>query len=302
MASELIPPAYEERTRYRQIEAELKAIYDTEFKNSNTPERDLHLYDECITLAGQLPEVDQKRHAGTLAKPMQIHGLTRQDILKDIQSKAELKKNPKQKQLSVEDKATALYELVLPGVKLARDIATGETYVSVLTVGVDRPSPWTSTHSKAFQSYLNDAAYGEFRWIVRPEILRTVILKLDGDKAEAVSLSRLVAQYRGPRDKPDRKDAICYDLANEKGEAVKVSPGTWDVVTLDTPLFKRPGITLPPQITPRGDIDDIKRLSELLSIPDTKDEVLSLAWIVSAFVPSLNRPIMNLCGTYARRR
>lgn len=118
---------------------------------------------------------------------------------------------------------------------------------------------------------------------------------------EAIGSARNVLAYKagaGPRHPLNNRfayheGAVWIDLASDKGEAVKVTPYTW---TIETPpiLFRRFRAQAP--LPTPDDSGDIRRLTDFINIKSKSDALLSIAWIVTAVLGSMPRPILGLHG------
>lgn len=89
--------------------------------------------------------------------------------------------------------------------------------------------------------------------------------------------------------------AILIDLADDKRRAIKISADGWKVVRPRRVLFKRYAhqLSLPkPQIG-----GDVRRLFEFLNMPGKDEQLLTLAWLGSAIVADIPRPVLCLRGT-----
>lgn len=88
-------------------------------------------------------------------------------------------------------------------------------------------------------------------------------------------------------------DAIVLDLGDHTGRAVVVDPKGWQVVNVSPVLFKRTALTAPLPVPVRGGPVDLVRRS--LNVSDAGWPLL-LAWIISAFVPDIEHPILLIGG------
>ena len=273
-------------TPYTEIYSELEGVLES-FDGQSDEKKDFRRYNRAIELLAKLPDGRRNGTAEKLATAMRDYGISKTSVVNAVEREKKGLANPKRR--SVDDYATELYERVQPAVTLYRDIASDDTYA-----GVEVQSNGTTHYvfhaisSKQFRTFLHNAGYAEFGRVVRPEVLKTVSMKFEGDSAQDVSLSQRVAY---------RDDTVYYDLCDSEHQAVRITAHGWELVTIDLPLFKS-GTRQAAQVIPdkNAECKDIESLADMLSIPTTQEALLTLVWIHASLIPDLAAPILNFYG------
>ena len=89
--------------------------------------------------------------------------------------------------------------------------------------------------------------------------------------------------------------AIYIDLANEAGEVVEITPGTWQIITIPpVQMLRTAAQHRLPQPDPAGRLSDVL---PLLRTESPGEAVFILAWLVYAFHPDGPYPVLVLHGT-----
>jgi hypothetical protein len=88
--------------------------------------------------------------------------------------------------------------------------------------------------------------------------------------------------------------AIWYDLADDTGRAVRVSPEGWAVVERPPVLFRSFNHQLPQPVPVRG--RPLSALLPLVNLADPRRGPLLLVYLVTCFVPDIPHPIALVCG------
>jgi 5S rRNA maturation endonuclease (ribonuclease M5) len=89
-------------------------------------------------------------------------------------------------------------------------------------------------------------------------------------------------------------DAIYYDLCDAEWRAIRITSDGWEIDDSPPPLFRRYGHQLA-QVTPMTG-GNLKVLFEILPIKDSEMQMLVLAHLASALIPSISHPVLILHG------
>lgn len=89
-------------------------------------------------------------------------------------------------------------------------------------------------------------------------------------------------------------DAVWYDLANDAGQAVRITPEGWQVVNNPPNLFRKE-LHMTEQVSPQPN-GDVRKLLSFLNISEPSQQLLMLVYIVSCFIPGFPHPILYLHG------
>ncbi|MDL1966518.1 MAG: toprim domain-containing protein, partial [Candidatus Desulfofervidus auxilii] len=90
------------------------------------------------------------------------------------------------------------------------------------------------------------------------------------------------------------EDNIYLDLANDKWQAVEITPDGWKVIDDPPVYFRRPKGLLPLPI-PEKD-GNIELLKQFLNLETEEDWILTVAWLVYALKPGSGYPVLVLYG------
>jgi hypothetical protein len=119
---------------------------------------------------------------------------------------------------------------------------------------------------------------------------------------DALGLLEARAQFDGPEMEvhvrvAEHEDAIYVDLANERWEAVKITPAGWRVVSDPPVRFRRPrgmrALPTPKKGKLKGLVD---LLRSFINVADDDALWLIVAWLVQAFRPTGPYPVLILQG------
>lgn len=116
--------------------------------------------------------------------------------------------------------------------------------------------------------------------------------------AAAKNVLGFKARFEGPRHVLHNRfaahdGALWIDLADEGQRAVRVTPDGWTVTTPPI-LFRRFGAQAPlPEPRTGG---DLRKLLSFVNVRAEQDEVLLLAWLTTAVLGHVARPILDLYG------
>ncbi len=137
------------------------------------------------------------------------------------------------------------------------------------------------------------------RWMGGLYFKRDGCAASQAEVAAALNLLEAKALYEG-RKRPvhvrvaEHNGNIYLDLANDKWQAVRITPTGWHLVDFPPVLFVRPGPMRPlPMPEQGGTLSDLR---QFLNIPDDNQFILILAWLVGSLNPSGPYPILVLEG------
>ncbi|ALI34767.1 hypothetical protein NMY3_00555 [Candidatus Nitrosocosmicus oleophilus] len=98
----------------------------------------------------------------------------------------------------------------------------------------------------------------------------------------------------------NKDDVFYYDLTNPFWEIIKITSEGWEIIkNNETPMFKRYERNSIPQIYPLEDKDNEKYFREFLTLfnlRNEKDFLLFSVYLVSAFIPDIQKPILIISG------
>jgi hypothetical protein len=197
------------------------------------------------------------------------------------------------KKQSGDIEATLLYEIASHQIELFQD-TTSNLYVRFEADIED--SPHYELHqlpSKPIRDYLRNLAKKELNKVVRRDIINSVLEQLQADKATPARLSYRIAQYDG---------AFYYDMMDQDWSAIRITPEAWEYCYYEydlPPLFiaNRQAEQVRPDS--RAVIQDIKKLVNFLDIPGFEQQLLSVVWLISTFIPTIKRPIIYVYGGHS---
>lgn len=91
-------------------------------------------------------------------------------------------------------------------------------------------------------------------------------------------------------------DALWYDLADDKWQAVRIDKEGWQLIDKPPIIFQRYPHMLPQvEPTPGG---DVKQVLPFLNLSNDNDKVLLMVWLVSAFIPGFPHPGLMPYGSW----
>lgn len=97
-----------------------------------------------------------------------------------------------------------------------------------------------------------------------------------------------------------KDDVFYYDLTNPNWEIVRITSEGWEVIkNNETPLFKRYERNSIPQVYPLKDKDNERYFREFLklfNVRNEKDLLLLSVYLVSAFIPEIQKPMLLISG------
>ncbi len=89
-------------------------------------------------------------------------------------------------------------------------------------------------------------------------------------------------------------DALLIDRGDAAWSAFRVTPGNWEVLTRTPAVFRRHNHMQPyPEPIAGGNLHDI---FDFVPVPDDRDRLLLLTWLVAGFNPNIPRPVLLLTG------
>lgn len=98
-------------------------------------------------------------------------------------------------------------------------------------------------------------------------------------------------------------NTFCYDLTNQKWEIVRITSKGWHIVKDNSiPLFKRYENNIKPQVYPKKTDDSdsnriyFKEFLNLFNLQSEKDRLLLENYIISLFVPEIQKAILVISG------
>lgn len=143
--------------------------------------------------------------------------------------------------------------------------------------------------SKGYKEFLASKLYAEKQKAAHPQALDSAISVLNarakfGDKV--IALHNRVAEIEG---------ALWYDLSNDRGRAVMITPEGYSVAA-EPPILFRPYSHQRAQALPCVPKDaDIRLLLRYINLRESEQRLL-LVWIVACFIPDIPHPILNFYG------
>lgn len=157
-------------------------------------------------------------------------------------------------------------------------------------VPVEEPEPHhecVNIGSKDFQFWLLKLCERRSDEIPRPGTLR-----------DACNILKLQAIRNGQRDLSNRTafvdGKILIDQATRNGKVIEVDLNSWKVIAPEQPYFVRLKHQLPlPEPVTGGNWNELFRF---LNLDDPSEQLLVLAWLLSAYHPNVQSPILQLIG------
>jgi hypothetical protein len=195
------------------------------------------------------------------------------------------------KQQSGDIETTMLYDIASHQFQLFQDTTTN-LYARFEADSEDNPHyELHPLSSKAIRNYLRNLAKKELNKVVRRDVINTVLEQLQADEATPARLSCRTAQYDG---------AFYYDMLDQDWSAIKITPGAWEYCYYEydlPPLFITNSLQAE-QAAPdsQATIQDIKKLFDFLGIPGPEEQLLTVVWLISTFIPALKIPILYVYG------
>jgi hypothetical protein len=147
--------------------------------------------------------------------------------------------------------------------------------------------------SSKFRRYLSKLFYdGNNHKVISSEAVNNAIQILQA-KAEyespTIPLSLRVAWSKD-------KDAIYYDLTNEKWSSVRIDRNGWQLVNKSPILFVKYNQT--PQVIPLSNygVDVFDKFLALTNVEDRNSQLLLKVYVVSCLIPDISHPMLVLYG------
>ncbi len=147
-------------------------------------------------------------------------------------------------------------------------------------------------NKKRFKSFLGGTFYEETETVPKPESITS-----------AINVLKYKAEFKGgkrtlyERVANDGNDTILYDLTNPKWEVIKAIPSDWTIESNPPIVFRRHN-NEQPQVYPEkkyrtGVFDEFM---DLLNIKGDDNKLLMKCYIVTLFIPGIQKPILMLHG------
>jgi hypothetical protein len=147
--------------------------------------------------------------------------------------------------------------------------------------------------SGRFKRYLSKLFYdGNNHKVISTDSVSNAIQILQAKaeyESQTIPLSLRVAWSRD-------KEAVYYDLTDEKWRTVIITKAGWDVITSSPILFVRYNQT--PQVEPLKDYENsiFDQFLELTNIKDRNSRLLLKVYIISVLIPDIAHPMLVLYG------
>lgn len=264
--------------------ARLEALYD-DFGPNNSPEEDFFIFENIVAefKNSKLSEPYLSAEIGKVQTAMSDH-LTPSEVESRIRSGRVGKRQ------TGDIEATRLYDIASSQLELFQDTTSLYARFEADIEG----SPHYELHplpSKPIRDYLRNLAKKELNRVVRPDVINSVIAQLQADKATSVKLSYRISRL---------DEAFYYDMADQDWSAIKITPEGWDYCYYEydlPPLFIANSLQAE-QVRPdsRAQISDIKGLFDFCNIPGAEQQLLTVVWLISTFIPTIKIPILYVYG------
>jgi len=141
--------------------------------------------------------------------------------------------------------------------------------------------------SQAFRDWLERQFWLEHRRVPYPEATASVLRNLAGRarfEGQRHPLSVRTTWHEG---------ALWVDLADEHWRAVRIKPGSWEVIDDPPVIFRRIPHQRPLQVADRpGELD----LHAFVNLASEEDHLLLLVWLVTSFIPGFPHPVVIFHG------
>ncbi|MDN5845817.1 MAG: bifunctional DNA primase/polymerase [Candidatus Nitrosocosmicus sp.] len=150
-----------------------------------------------------------------------------------------------------------------------------------------------------------------FKSLIRKEILEKDNKTINDDKLERIVKSiqaEMIFDENIERKElslrvagMDDNNTFYYDLTNHKWEIVKIASDGWQIVSDNSiPLFKRYENNINPQVYPKKDDHNnqkyFKEFLNLFNLRTTKDRLLLESYLISLFIPDIQKAILVISG------
>lgn len=145
--------------------------------------------------------------------------------------------------------------------------------------------------SKKFRHWLSRLLWEKSGKAANATALQAALTILEGKAIFDGSLHHLYTRVA------KQGETFWYDLANEKGQAVKINADDWEIVDHPPILFCRYPHQLPQVVPVAADKKDIKRLEDFLNLAKSEYTILFLVYLVTCFIPDIPHPIPIVFGS-----
>jgi hypothetical protein len=219
------------------------------------------------------------------------------------------KKTHKNKEEDQEQEVTSLaqilVELALKNCMLFKD----EFGIPHSLVKIDDYYDVLPVEKTKFKRYISklyyDANEGK---IAYPEAIKTAVAQLE---AKSEFEGKTIPLYlRVAWSNPNTKNIIYYDLSDSKRRCIKITDNGWNIIENQIEILFKRYRHLSPQIEPISvlsnndvidSIDDtdntiLDKFVDLLNVKDDDNKLLLKCYIISLFIPEIQKPILMLHG------
>lgn len=158
------------------------------------------------------------------------------------------------------------------------------------TIPVDAHSETWPIRSREFALYLRRRHFGNAQAAVGGEALQSAIETFESQalfSGRKQACHVRVAELGGSH---------CLDLANDRWEAVEITPAGWRVVSSPPVKFLRPRGMLP--LPPPVSGGSIAELRPFLNVAEENDWILIVAWLLAVLRPKGPYPVLALYGEH----
>lgn len=254
----------------------LRSLYN-EFNGERV--NDFRVFRQVVPLVAPLPEPHLSAEIAHIQVAMS-------DYLPAAEVERRIRAGRSDKRISVERQASVLYDAASKHLEMYRD-ATDIAYARFeADDGHCELHPLTST---SMRDYLRRLALAEFdKTVVRNDVINSVRDQLHAIEAPIINPRRRIAERDG---------SFYYDMAGDQWTAIGITPTLWEPCYDPPPLFTRSHLQAE-QVQPdrKSTTADITLLTNLLGIPGAGQELLTLVWLITTFIPAIKRPILYLYG------
>lgn len=145
--------------------------------------------------------------------------------------------------------------------------------------------------SKKFKHWLSRLLWDESGKAANATALQSALAILEGKAIFDGTLHHLYTRVA------KQGEIFWYDLANEKGQAIKVTSDDWEVVDHPPILFCRYPHQLPQVVPIKADIKDIKKLEDFINLAKSEYTLLFQVYLITCFIPDIPHPIPIVFGS-----
>ncbi|MDR3602075.1 MAG: hypothetical protein P4L49_16575 [Desulfosporosinus sp.] len=183
--------------------------------------------------------------------------------------------------------ADILLELIeATGIELFHDSASA-TYIRFTVNGHIETWP---TKAKTVKLWLSGQFYQGTGKAISPDALR-----------QSLGVLEAKAKFEGPKIElslrvADRDGAFWYDTANDDWQAIRIVPGSWEVVDKPLPLFSR-AANLAAQVIPeRVKGTEVFKVLDFVNLSDEGQKLLFIVELISCLIPNIPHAVSILHG------